>query len=424
MLETKRQQRGLQLGATGDIVRKGDAWIVPSRSGKSKYKVRLEAEPPSCTCHSANKRGKCKHMLAAEQAKLEAHSSNDGATAEVVSGAQKEPRKTYSQDWVAYNAAQTHEKEEFLALLYDLCSGVCEPLMPKKGRPKLPLPDAIFAMNYKVYSTVSARRFMSDLREAETKGYITKIPHFNSILNYLENPEITPILQELIRQTSLPFTAIETVFAVDSSGFSSSRFSRWYDRKYGDIREKHEWVKIHIMCGVKTNIVTAVEIRDKDTSDTKLLPDLVNATAVNFEVREVLGDKAYGSLRNYDVIASHGAVPFIPFKSTHTGKGGGLWKKMFHLYHFHSDEYLTHYHQRSNIETTFSMMKRKFGDDVRSKTEVAMKNEVLCKILCHNICCLIHESRELGISMTFCADSTPAQKSPNNSTSAQKPTVN
>jgi hypothetical protein len=41
------------------------------------------------------------------------------------------------------------------------------------------------------------------------------------------------------------------------------------------------------MCGVRTNIVTAVEIRDKDASDTKLLPDLVDATAKNFTLNEV-----------------------------------------------------------------------------------------------------------------------------------------
>lgn len=61
------------------------------------------------------------------------------------------------------------------------------------------------------------------------------------------------------------------------------------------------------------------------------------------------------------------------------------------------DEYLTHYHKRSNVESTFSMMKRKFGDAVRNKTEVAIKNEVLAKVLCHNIVVVIHEMHELGI---------------------------
>src|ERR671924_1861732 len=60
-----------------------------------------------------------------------------------------------------------------------------------------------------------------------------------------------------------------------------------------------------------------------------------------------------------------------------------------------------HYHKRSNVESTFSMIKAKFRDHVRSKTDAAMRNEVLYKILCHNICCVIQAMYELGIEPTF-----------------------
>ena len=46
-------------------------------------------------------------------------------------------------------------------------------------------------------------------------------------------------------------------------------------------------------------------------------------------------------------------------------------------------------------------IKTKFGDAVRSKTEPAARNEVLAKVLRHNICCLIHAFYELGIEPTF-----------------------
>jgi transposase len=62
---------------------------------------------------------------------------------------------------------------------------------------------------------------------------------------------------------------------------------------------------------------------------------------------------------------------------------------------------LQHYHKRSNVESAFSMMKRKFGDGLRSKTDVAMVNETLCKILCHNLVVLIQEMCELGIVPVF-----------------------
>ena len=220
------------------------------------------------------------------------------------------------------------------------------------------------------------------------------------------NPPDLLIGVALIVESSLPLKAVESDFAVDSSGFTTSRFIRWFDHKYGAVRQQHEWVKVHLMCGVRTNIVTAVEIRDKDASDTKLLPDLVNTTGKNFKLNEVSADKGYSSINNHDVIHSHGAVPYIAFKGNHTGAGGGLWQKMFHYFQYRREEFLGHYHKRSNVESTFSMIKAKFRDHVRSKTTVAMVNEVLCKIICHNICCLIQESHELGISAEFWENKT------------------
>ena len=79
---------------------------------------------------------------------------------------------------------------------------------------------------------------------------------------------------------------------------------------------------------------------------------------------------------------------------------------MFHYYQYKRGEFMDHYHKRSNVETTFSLIKAKFGGFIRSKlpaaqTNVVSTNEVLCKIICHNLCCLIQSSYELGIDTTF-----------------------
>ena len=60
----------------------------------------------------------------------------------------------------------------------------------------------------------------------------------------------------------------------------------------------------------------------------------------------------------------------------------------------------------------FAMIKTKFGDNVRCKTEQSQDNEILCKVLAHNIVCLIHEIFELKIDVDFSevAKKLPAQK--------------
>ncbi len=106
------------------------------------------------------------------------------------------------------------------------------------------------------------------------RGFISKTPHYNSIFRYLDNPDLTPILRNLITESSLPLKSVEVDFAVDSSGFTTSRFTRWFNHKYGEVREQHDWVKCHLMCGVKTNIVTAVEIHER----TRAIPAAASAS--------------------------------------------------------------------------------------------------------------------------------------------------
>jgi len=404
-----REQRGIVLAATKTIRKIGGRWVVPSQSSSAMYSVHITNTDNYCSCPDyETRRENCKHIYAAIYV-MRREENPDGSTTvtETAFAIAATERPSYPQVWSAYNQAQKNEKENFQSLLSDLCNGLSlGPQTRKNGRPTLPLSDMIFSTTFKVYSTVSARRFTTDLREAQSKGFITKAPHYNSVINYLESPELTLILKTLITQSSLPLTAVETEFAADSSGFASSRFVRWFDIKYGKERLEHDWVKVHVMCGVKTNIVTAVEIAGRNASDVKCFPPLIESTAKNFTISEVSADKGYSSRSCTDAIYKVGGTPFISFKGNATGGVGGSYEQMYHYFMYRKQEFLQHYHKRSNIESTFSMMKRKFGDSLRSKTDVAMVNEVLCKILCHNLVVLIHEMYELGIDPVFWTKST------------------
>lgn len=78
-----------------------------------------------------------------------------------------------------------------------------------------------------------------------------------------------------------------------------------------------------------------------------------------------------------------------------------MWNELFHYYSLHRPEFLANYHKRSNAESTFNMIKAKLGSHLRSKTDTSQVNEALCKVLCHNICCVIQSMYELGIEPNF-----------------------
>jgi transposase len=93
-------------------------------------------------------------------------------------------------------------------------------------------------------------------------------------------------------------------------------------------------------------------------------------------------------------------MPYIAFRSTATGRPRGsnhIWRKMYNYFVYNRGEFLQHYHLRSNVESTNNMIKSKTTDMVRSKDKTAQINEVLLKVLCHNICVLISAMFEFGI---------------------------
>ena len=69
---------------------------------------------------------------------------------------------------------------------------------------------------------------------------------------------------------------------------------------------------------------------------------------------------------------------------------------MYYLFMYNRLTFMEHYHMRSNVESAYSMIKAKFGDSLRSKSDICQINEVLCKVLCHNIYVLVLAMHELG----------------------------
>lgn len=396
-----RKQRGLVIAQTSRIEKNGTGWKVPSQSGQGYYKVESNGFGATCTCPDHETRScKCKHIFAVEYIVTKEVDNEGNVTIT------ETMRKTYKQDWSNYDKATTQQKTLFMELLKDITNSIPQPEY-KFGRPTLPINDMVYSSVMKVFTTFSLRRFMSDMEIAREKGYVEKTPCYSSIGHFMQRADITPLLADMVTLTSLPLSGVEKDFAVDSTGFGTSTFQRWFSFKHGRELSSRRWAKCHFITGTKTNIVPSVKITSEFDGDSPELPELVRDTAEHFDMREVSADKAYSSRANHDLVASLGGTAFIPFKSNATGKSRGsrTWKKMYHYFMANNDDFMEHYHKRSNVETTVHMIKSKFGGSVKSKSWTAQVNEVLCKIICHNICVVIQEMFELGISPEFCVES-------------------
>ena len=137
----ERELRGLTIAALSKPLQKGGVWLVPSQSGKGRYTVCPNPNSPHCTCPDHETRGvKCKHIFAVEYV-IRRERNADGKLPSLKPDGTGDGPKDLSAELEAYNAAQTHEKERFLDLLRDLCSGISEP-----GRQRTAVRVCLFRM--------------------------------------------------------------------------------------------------------------------------------------------------------------------------------------------------------------------------------------------------------------------------------------
>jgi transposase len=119
-------------------------------------------------------------------------------------------------------------------------------------------------------------------------------------------------------------------------------------------------------------------------------------------VTEITADKGYLSRNNVATAEFVGATPYIPFmKSNRPQTGFNAWGRMYHRFAYEREAFLEHYHQRSNVESAFSAMKRKYGDSLRTRTFTANQNEALAKALCFNLGVVNRAMHEFGIKPDF-----------------------
>ena len=154
-------------------------------------------------------------------------------------------------------------------------------------------------------------------------------------------------------------------------------------------------------------------VSDKNSGDAPEFGPLLRGTVEDgFRPATVVADKGYLSAANYALAESLGIEPYIPFRagtvSAEVNRIRGVskpesWVKAYHLFRANRAEFDRNYHRRSNVESVFSALKRKFGENIRSRVPVAQVNEVLCKLIAYNLTVVVHEMFENGIAPQFSA---------------------
>jgi len=253
----------------------------------------------------------------------------------------------------------------------------------------------------KSHADLSCLRLHGTLDRQVEDGRLSAVPNYSLPSRILGQEDLTPVLIHLIRESAKPLAHAEAggTIAIDSSGFTMSVFGAYYPETH-DAARRHEFVKAHIAVGVRTQIVTDVVVTDQHGGDSPQFKGLLQATIDSgFSPATVVADKAYLSRENYRFAEELGVQAYIPFRSNvgPQPKGIRVWRDMWHMFQIHREAFDDQYHRRVQVESTFSSVKRTLGEALFSRRPVARRNELLCKILSHNLQVLIAEMVKRGV---------------------------
>ena len=398
-----RVTRGKAIALHPETIEKiaDDTWTVPSQTGVGRYRVWTDGVDARCDCKDYdNRQAPCKHIFAVMELRLK-------EVGQCLSGSAPKPRRQYAQKWDAYNLGQTKEMRLVDTMLRELVSGIPDvPRLPGLHGPKpMSLRDGLYCAILKVYSCMSGRRAVGVYENVTERGLLAKVPSFATSSVVLNRPELTPILYHMLHLSALPLAGLEEGGAIspDSTGIQTTSFGGWREEKHGEKREKR-WLKFHAIVGTKTHVIIDARVMEANSADAPQFgPLLKGALEVGFHPATVPADKGYLSRDNYTLASELGLQAYIPFKvnSISDAQGSPAWHKAFHLFQANRAEFDKAYFLRPNVESVFSALKRKFGENIRSKNPVAQVNEVLCKLIAYNLTVVVHEMFEHGIAPSF-----------------------
>ena len=177
------------------------------------------------------------------------------------------------------------------------------------------------------------------------------------------------------------------------TGWSTRWYDRWIDHRLASESDRQQWVKLHLVVGVKTNMIARAAISPGSHHDHPYFRPLVIETAKHFDVETVVADLGYSSRSNYELGGELGLQVRIPFKENTRppSDDGSEWSKNLRYFQQNYDQFMSEYHPRSNVESTNSSVKRVLPEQLRAKGFDGQTNEALVKLIAYNLRVLARE---------------------------------
>jgi len=175
---------------------------------------------------------------------------------------------------------------------------------------------------------------------------------------------------------------------VDASGIRTDKRSTWFCLRINKEISKRNCDKLHIAICADLLLILNWRITSEKKNDCSFFKILLKPFKI---LGIVFADRGYLSRSNFQFCMDKGGCAFIPFKKNSRGgsMGSPAWKFAFNLWKKCRWIYENIYHQRSKVESVFSVIKKRFGDKVNCKSVIMRRKEIALRLIAYNLRILI-----------------------------------
>lgn len=251
----------------------------------------------------------------------------------------------------------------------------------------------LFLLVYKQFRRFTYEELMTDLAgDYGLRAYLglNKLPHYTTLIHFAKRLPMA-VLDKLVLAFKKLIPSPRKV-AIDATGIGLDNASPHYCKRIGLKTKKRPFMKTTFIVDIETYVILLCKMRKKQRHDVKDATPQIKKLSKHYHPDILYADRGYDAnslfrlcfdkLKAYPLIFQRNIL--LP-----KYKKSGTYRKMT-CEIFDYGEYL----QRNKIETCNSMFKKRFGSNVKSRTDKLQRIEILTRIIAYNIDRLIRTGKQ------------------------------